>query len=205
MLSGVVAILEGTNWMKTQLQNLFRIRTLLLCSVLVAMLCGEASATYRVRVSATDLYARCRAGSYLFGRLYNGNAFDVQYVDSNNWCYGYAYGYVNRCGWTQRGYTYMVNEGANTYCRSSPMNIADSEFMGAGPYGGCCDGELINIGCGAYVWDNWIESSHWGNNNYRGYWGAGTPFYRRWVTKDMRATWGRIYNVSDWVVIAGCF
>src|SRR4051812_45445670 len=117
--------------MKTRVQYLFRPRILLLCSVMMLGLCDVANATYRVRVSAVDLYVRCRAGSYLFGRLYNGNAFDVQYVDSNNWCYGYAYGYVNRCGWTQRGYTYMVNEGANTYCRSSPMNIADSEFMGA--------------------------------------------------------------------------
>src|SRR5688572_2766367 len=137
--------------MKTPMQYAFRFRAVLLSTLLVGMLCADAHAVYRVRVSAVDLYARCRAGSYLFGRLYNGNAFDVQYVDSNNWAYGYAYGHVNRCGWTQRGYTYMVNEAANKYCRDSPKNIADSEFMGGGPFGGCCDGELINIGCGAYV------------------------------------------------------
>lgn len=182
-----------------------KLSTWVIAVVISIGICSEAAATYRCRVTADSLYIRPRAGSYFQGVMYKGHAFDVQYVDSNNWAYGYGYGYVNRCGWTQRGYMAQVNEGANTYCRSSPKNIADSEFMGDGPWGGCCDGERITVGCGVYCWDNWIDApTSWGNHNYRGYF-VNTTWYRRYATKDLGAWAVRWNGASDWSFIRGCY
>jgi len=72
-----------------------------------------ANAATAYYVSATDVYARSKPQAYAMGRLYNHTntsqgRMDIQYVDSNGWAYGYAYGYVNRCVWAQYSYRRTV-------------------------------------------------------------------------------------------------
>jgi hypothetical protein len=150
---------------------------------------AHAATAYYVRV--TDVYARNYAREYAMGRLYTDQRIDIQYIDSNGWGYGYAYGYVNRCVWVQYSYYSKVNFWTNgttvsNKCRDFPKTISTSEFTNGeiwkDPYAN--DGKPHRLTYNSHRWDNWAWSSAWGNHRYRGIAYAGEVWRIRYTTKD---------------------
>lgn len=186
-----------------------------------------ADAATAYYVDATDVYVRSKPQSYAMGRLYNQTntsqgRMDIQYVDSNGWAYGYAYGYVNRCVWAQYSYrradgSYAVNFRTNgttvsDKCRTSNIYLDTSEFTNGEIFMNSTntDGVLITLPRATNMWDNWNWNGAWGNQVYRGVAAAGSIWKIRYTTKDgvgvmarpcvTRGT-GAIECLSDWYFI----
>jgi len=167
-------------------------------------------------VTATDVYARSKPQAYAMGRLYNHTntgqgRMDIQYVDSNGWAYGYAYGYVNRCVWAQYSYrrsdgSYGVNFRTNSTtvsnkCRTTNIYLDTSEFTNGEIFMNSTntDGVIITLARDTYAWDNWQwNGGAWGNHNYRGVSPAGSKWKVRYTTKDGVGTMARpcFYDAS---------
>lgn len=179
-------------------------KTILFGVVLIIGLLGfsrDINATTAYYVSANDVYARAKPQSYAMGRLYNHTntnqgRMDIQYVDSNGWAYGYAYGYVNRCVWAQYSYrrsdgSYGVNFRTNgttvsTKCRTTNIYLETSEFSNGEIWMNSdnTDGVVHKIARDTYMWDNWLWGGGWGNNFYRGIAPAGSHWKIRYTTND---------------------
>jgi hypothetical protein len=155
----------------------------------------------RYAVKAVDVYVRSAPQSYAMGRLYNGQSMDIQYVDSNGWAYGFAYGYVNRCVWAMWSAFGSYIGARGNGCRTSNMYLALSEFSDGTVWGSGGDGAFHRISRNSEMWDNWAWSQAWGNHKYRGTAGAGTAFAIRYRTKDGQGVMARIWDYSDWVFI----
>ena len=56
------------------------------------------------RVTATDLQVRKSPQGVYYGMLHSGDHFNVQYISPNGWGWGFAYGAVNKCSWTDVSY-----------------------------------------------------------------------------------------------------
>ncbi len=198
---------------------------------LVAGLLGffqTANAATAYYVDATDVYARSKPQSYAMGRLYNHTntgqgRMDIQYVDSNGWAYGYAYGYVNRCVWAQYSYrrsdgSYAVNFRTNNTsvsdkCRTTNIYLDTSEFTNGEIFMNSTntDGVVITLARDTYAWDNWLwNGGAWGNSYYRGVSAAGSKWKVRYTTKDGVGTMARpcyydasgvLACTSDWYFI----
>lgn len=161
--------------------------------LLAALLCSSeaAHAATAYYVSANDVYVRSKPQSYAMGRLYKDQRIDIQYVDSNGWGYGYAYGYVNRCVWVQYSYYSTVNfwthgTTVSTKCRTTNMYLDESEFTNGEIWSNSTgtDGVVHRIAKDTYAWDNWAWGQGWGNHYYRGISGAGSYWKIRYTTND---------------------
>jgi hypothetical protein len=179
-----------------------------LMAVLVVPTTAEAI-DGRYQVTASSVYARPRPGSYTMGRLYTGNTMDIQYVDSNNWAYGYAFGYVNRCVWAQWSSAAGGNFGARignrvNGCRTTNMYLDNSEFIadsGTAIWGSESDGQYHRLARQSSFWDNWDWAGNWGNHNYRGELYPGAEVMLRYRTRGGGGMMVRLYGQSDWVFI----
>lgn len=152
---------------------------------------GTARATTAYYVSKVDVYVRPRPQSYAMGRLYTDERIDIQYIDSNGWGYGYAYGNVNRCIWVQfslNGVSNFWTHGTSvtTKCRTTNMYLADSEFTNGEIWSNAAgtDGVVKTLPRGTYAWDNWAWNSAWGAPNYRGSYGPNSVWKVRYTTTD---------------------
>ena len=177
--------------------------------VVSAQAADAATAYY---VQANDVYARSHAEGYAMGRLYYNQRMDIQYIDSNGWAYGYAYGYIQRCVWAQ----FSVN-GAHRFwthgtsvsdkCRSTDKNLIWWEFTNGEIWSNSSntDGVLRHISQATYIWDNWVWGQAWGNHNYRGISNAGSLWKIRYTTYDGGGVMARPCDssgcASDWVFI----
>jgi hypothetical protein len=163
----------------------------------------------RYQVTAVNLYVRARPGSYVMGRLYTGNTMDIQYVDSNSWAYGYAFGHVNRCVWAQWANASGGNFGGRlgnrvNGCRTTNMYLDDSEFIsnnGADIWGSASDGQSVNIARQSSYWDNWDWNANTGASTYRGELPAGYNVLIRYRTRGGGGMMCRLGGQSDWVFI----
>jgi hypothetical protein len=64
----------------------------------------SASATRRT-VCAQNLYVRAEPAGIVIGTLYYGQSMEVdRYSSSGTYAHGFAYGYVNKWGWSLNGY-----------------------------------------------------------------------------------------------------
>jgi hypothetical protein len=69
------------------------------------------STNYRAQVDVSFRTVRDLHGAYVFGTLFSGQDMAVTgRTDDNFWLWGYARGYVNKCGWMIHGGTH--NAGA---------------------------------------------------------------------------------------------
>ncbi len=182
-----------------------RSKTVIYSAILVAVICVFSHTTRAATayyVSATDVYARSKPQSYAMGRLYNHTntgqgRMDIQYVDSNGWAYGYAYGYVNRCVWAQ--YSYRDDAGVSRTnfrtngttvsdkCRTTNMYLDTSEFTNGEIFMNSTntDGVIVTLASDTNAWDNWRwDGSATGNSLYRGVSAAGSKWKVRYTTKD---------------------
>lgn len=158
-----------------------------------------AKATTAYYVSAVDVYARSKPQSYAMGRLYTNERMDIQYVDSNGWAYGYAYGNVNRCVWAQYSYYsntnfYTHGTSVTTKCRTTNMYLDTSEFTNGEIFMNSTntDGVIITLARDTNAWDNWQwNGGAWGNPMYRGVSPAGSKWKVRYTTKDGVGTMAR--------------
>lgn len=176
---------------------------------------AHAAKAYYVKVQ--DVYARPRPQSYAMGRLYTDQRIDIQYVDSNGWGYGYAYGYVNRCVWVQYSYYGNVNFWTNgttvsNKCRTTNIYLSNSEFTNGEIWNNSSgtDGVVHRIARDTYAWDNWAWGQRWGNHYYRGVSPAGSYWKIRYTTNDgvgvmARPCYfgsdGKLSCVRDWYFI----
>ncbi|MES2320214.1 MAG: hypothetical protein V4631_22280 [Pseudomonadota bacterium] len=174
--------------------------------------CAPALAAKAYYVSATDVYARKQPQSYAMGRLYKNERFDIQYVDSNGWGYGYAYGSVNRCIWMQ----YSTTAGSNFWthgtavsdkCRTTNTYLLNSEFTNGEIWMNSTntDGRSHILAGATHMWDNWSWGARTGNAVYRGTAPAGSRFIIRYTTNDGAGVMARPCNASgcssDWFFI----
>jgi hypothetical protein len=150
---------------------------------------AHAAKAYYVKVQ--DVYVRAKPQSYAMGRLYTDQRIDIQYVDSNGWGYGYAYGYVNRCVWVQYSYYSNVNFWTNgttvsNKCRTTNMYLSTGEYSNGEIWTNSAgtDGVVHRISRDTYAWDNWAWGSGWGNHYYRGVSPAGSYWKIRYTTND---------------------
>jgi hypothetical protein len=150
---------------------------------------AQAATAYYVKVE--DVYARPRPQSYAMGRLYTDQRIDIQYIDSNGWGYGYAYGYVNRCVWVQYSYYGNVNfwthgTTVSNKCRTTNMYLDDREFTNGEIWcnSDCTDGVVHRMAKDTHAWDNWAWGQGWGNHYYRGVSSAGSYWKIRYTTND---------------------
>lgn len=168
---------------------------------------ADAATAYYVQ--AADVYARSQAEGVAMGRLYTNERMDIQYIDSNGWAYGYAYGYVQRCVWAQfsaggvqRFWTHGTS--VSNKCRTTNMYLDWWEFR-TGEIWGTTDGVLHTISNATYIWDNWVWGQAWGNHNYRGISPAGSLWKIRYTTNDGGGVMARPCTpsgcASDWVFI----
>lgn len=180
----------------------------LLAALMIAQTASAATAYY---VNATDIYVRSHAGGYAMGRIYRDQRMDIQYIDSNGWAYGYAYGYVNRCVWAQyqeNGNVRFWTHGTavSNKCRTTNMYLDHPEFTN-GEIWGTNDGVMIRIARDTHMWDNWAWGQAWGNHNYRGVSPAGSYWKIRYTTNDGAGVMARPCNAtatecySDWMFI----
>lgn len=202
----------------------FTVIAVLVGAVSFAQPVAAATAYY---ATATDVYVRPRPQSYAMGRLYNHTntsqgRMDVQYVDSNGWAYGYAYGYVNRCVWAQ--YSYRDDAGVSrtnfrtngttvsNKCRTTNIYLENSEFTSGEIWSNASgtDGEIRTITRESQTWDNWSWGNRTGNNNYRGVTPAGSKWKLRYTTNDGAGVMARpcstnssgvLSCASDWYFI----
>jgi len=203
---------------KLSLTQALKPKAFILGAFLIAGLAGffqTANAATAYYVSATDVYARSKPQSYAMGRLYNHTntgqgRMDIQYVDSNGWAYGYAYGYVNRCVWAQYSYrrtdgSYAINFRTNSTtvsdkCRTTNMYLDTSEFTNGEIFMNSTntDGVIITLARDTNAWDNWQWNGAWGNSQYRGVSLAGSKWKVRYTTKDGVGTMARpcFYDAS---------
>lgn len=192
--------------------------------ILFAQTANAATAYY---VTAQDVYVRAKPQSYAMGRLYNHTntgqgRMDIQYVDSNGWAYGYAYGYVNRCIWAQYSYQnssggYSTNFRTNgttvsDKCRNTNRYLEISEFSNGEIFmnESNTDGQIHTLSAASNTWDNWSWGSGTGNNNYRGVTPAGSKWKIRYTTNDGAGVMarpcsydagGNLSCASDWYFI----
>ncbi len=168
-------------------------------------------------MKAVDVYVRPKAGSYAMGRLYTDQRVDIQYIDSNGWAYGYAYGYVNRCVWVQYSYSRQVNfwthgTTVSNKCRTTNRYLDNSEFTNGEIWSNSAgnDGIVHRIARDTHAWDNWAWGSAWGNHHYRGISPAGSYWKIRYTTNDgagvmarpcYHDSTGTLKCVSDWYFI----
>jgi hypothetical protein len=192
---------------KTLILNLF-----LFAALTAFAPAAQAATAYYVRVR--DVYVRSHAGGYAMGRLYTNQRMDIQYVDSDGWAYGYAYGHVNRCVWAQLrvpGGTNFWTHGTAVAdrCRNTNRYLQPSEFTN-GQVWGSTDGVVYTIPRATHMWDNWVWGGRWGNHSYRGVAPAGSVFKIRYTTNDgggvmarpcTRNLDGSITCHSDWLFI----
>lgn len=176
------------------------IAAFMFCAGLLAS-AQTAQAATAYYVSAQDVYVRPKPQSYAMGRLYNytntgQGRMDIQYVDSNGWAYGYAYGYVNRCVWAQ--YSYRDDAGVSRTnfhtngttvsdkCRTTNMYLSNSEFTNGEIWSNASgtDGVIHTLSAASNTWDNWSWGNGTGNNIYRGVTPAGSIWKIRYTTND---------------------
>ncbi|MGH8081944.1 MAG: hypothetical protein ACREP7_15320 [Lysobacter sp.] len=186
-------------------------------AVLLALSAQTAGAATAYYVNRVDVYARAKPQSYAMGRLYTDDRMDVQYVDSNGWAYGYAYGYVNRCVWAQYSNHSEVNFRTNgtavaNRCRTSNMYLSDSEFSNGEIWTNSAgtDGVTHTLSQASHMWDNWVWGGAWGNHVYRGVAAAGSVWKIRYTTNDgvgvmarpcVTNSAGTLECLSDWYFI----
>jgi hypothetical protein len=180
--------------------------------LLLGAACGPALAAKAYYVGATDVYARAKPQSYAMGRLYKNERMDIQYVDSNGWAYGYAYGTVARCVWMQ----YSTTAGSNFWthgtsvddkCRSTNTYLSAPEFTSGEIWMNSTntDGQSHIISKPTHMWDNWKWGAGTGNAVYRGVAPAGSRFVIRYTTNDGGGVMARPCSASgcasDWYFI----
>jgi hypothetical protein len=197
------------------MKNEWKVHTVLMQWALVTALAvgSTAHAATAYYVSATDIYARAAPQSYAMGRLYTNERMDIQYVDSNGWAYGFAYGSVQRCVWMQysEGSTvrfWTHGTGVSDKCRNTDRYLHPWEFnngeVWSTPSG--TDGVMIQIARDTHMWDNWVWGGAWGNHNYRGVSPAGSFWRIRYTTYDGGGVMARPCTpqgtcYSDWLFI----
>ena len=161
----------------------------------LALLAGLATFTQVTKaatayyVNRTDVYVRSHAQGYIMGRLYRGERMDIEYIDSNGWAYGYAYGYVNRCVWAQyREYsnppnfrTHGTTVGNRCPGYKVPVNFTNGTIW---RNSNGDDGMEYRLPRATEIWDNWSWGARWGNSNHRGTAPAGSLWRIRYTTND---------------------
>lgn len=198
-----------------------RRKALVMVAAVVAAVMAEApraAAATAYYVSAVDVYARAKPQSYAMGRLYTDERMDIQYVDSNGWAYGFAYGSVQRCVWAQ--YSYNTSRNFWTHgttvsdkCRTTDRYLTTSEFTNGEIWTNAAgdDGVVHRLARDSHSWDNWQwNGGAWGNPVYRGVAPAGSEWKIRYTTKDgvgvmarpcSRDAAGTLSCRSDWFFI----
>lgn len=188
-----------------------------LAACLAALDLGFAHAATAQYVSAVDVYARSQPQSYAMGRLYTNERMDIQYIDSNGWAYGYAYGNVNRCVWaqfynkdSQKNNFWTHGTSVSDKCRTTNMYLYQQEFTN-GEIWGNNDGEFHFLSHDTYMWDNWVWGGAWGNHHYRGVAKQGSLWKIRYTTYDgagvmarpcnWTGDWKTVTCASDWIFI----
>lgn len=174
-----------------------------------------AAAATAYYVSVVDVYARAKPQSYAMGRLYTDERMDIQYVDSNGWAYGYAYGAVQRCVWAQYSTTSSRNfwthgTTVTDKCRNTDRYLTNAEFTNGEIWTNAAgtDGVVHRLSRDSHAWDNWQwNGGAWGNPVYRGVAPAGSEWKIRYTTRDgagvmarpcSRDAAGTLTCQSDW-------
>jgi len=163
-------------------------RMTLLAVLLLAQAASAATAYY---VTAGDVYARSAPQAYSMGRLYFDERMDIQYIDSNGWAYGYAYGFVQRCVWVQYRY-YSDPPRFRTHgtavsdkCRNTDRYLYEWEYSNGEIWNrGGTDGVFARLHSETPMWENWAWGQAWGNHHYKGNSPAGSLWKVRYTTYD---------------------